>query len=88
MREFADPAWPPGSGLGWTPGLSGPTPNLMWPEDSAWFLASEIDFDSTLIGGSRGLIDAVVADAALEAAEVDAETDLTSRGDALNPPPA
>ncbi len=38
-------------------------------------------------GGSRSLIDAVVADPALEAAQVNPETDLTWRGDAVNPMP-
>ena len=87
VREFADPAWTETAGLGWAGGFGGPTPNLLWPADRAWLLASEIDFDSTLIGGSQTLIDAVVADPALESAEVGPETDLTWQGDALNPMP-
>lgn len=31
--------------------------NLMWPSDKSWFLAKEIDFEVTLIGGSTELID-------------------------------
>ncbi|WP_412736579.1 hypothetical protein [Krasilnikovia sp. MM14-A1259] len=27
------------------------SPNLLWPADRAWYVASEIDFDSTLVGG-------------------------------------
>lgn len=30
--------------------------NLMWPNDKSWFLAKEIDFEVTLIGGSEELI--------------------------------
>lgn len=30
--------------------------NLMWPADRSWFLAKEIDFEVTLIGGSTELI--------------------------------
>jgi hypothetical protein len=33
-------------------------PSLIWPADHSWFVASEVDFDSTLVGGSRELIDA------------------------------
>ena len=87
VRELTDPSWTEAAGVGWAGQFSGPTLNLLWPADHAWFLASEIDFDSTLVGGSRTLIDAIVADPVLEAAEVGPETDLTWRGDALNPMP-
>lgn len=50
------------------------TPSLLWPGDHAWCLATEVDFDSTLVGGCRALVDAVLADETLEAFEV-AETD-------------
>ncbi len=33
------------------------TPNLWWPADRSWFVATEIDFCWTLIGGSHALID-------------------------------
>src|SRR2546426_5760997 len=35
---------------GWEEG-----PNLWWPDDRSWCVASEIDLDYTLIGGSRAL---------------------------------
>ena len=87
VHEFTDRSWTEAAGLGWAGGFNGPTPNLLWPADRAWFLASEIDFDSTLVGGSRALIDAIVSDPALEAAEVGPDTDLTWQGDSLNPMP-
>jgi hypothetical protein len=31
-------------------------PSLMWPADRTWYVASEYDFDSTLVGGSEDLI--------------------------------
>lgn len=62
-------------------------PNLIWPEDRAWFVASEVDFDSTLIGGSRALIDALLASPDLEVLEVDGEISLTADADKLNPVP-
>ena len=42
------------------------TPNQLWPADHAWFLASEIDFDSTVIGGTRALVEELVASPDLE----------------------
>ncbi|MGA1813313.1 hypothetical protein VH571_13110 [Frondihabitans sp. 4ASC-45] len=48
--------------------------HLIWPDDHQWLVASEIDFDSTVVGGSKGLIERIVAHPALEAFEV-RETD-------------
>jgi hypothetical protein len=62
-------------------------PNLIWPEDRAWFFATEYDFDSTLVGGSRELIDAILAAAELEAWEVDGDVSLHADADKLNPTP-
>jgi hypothetical protein len=62
-------------------------PNLIWPEDRAWFVASEVDLDSTLVGGSRALIDALLAAPDLEVWEVDGEVSLQSDADKLNPVP-
>ncbi len=46
------------------------SPNLCWPEDRAWFVATEIDFDSTLVAGTRDLVDDLLAHDVLEALEV------------------
>jgi len=43
------------------------SPNLWWPEDHAWCIASEIDFHSTYLGGAQALVDRVVQDERLEA---------------------
>lgn len=43
------------------------SPNLWWPDDRAWCVASEIDFRSTYVGGSRALIAAILAAEGLEA---------------------
>jgi len=59
-------------------------PNLIWPEDRAWFVASEYDFDSTLVGGSRELIDAILDSPDLEAWEVDPEVSLQDDADKIN----
>jgi len=44
----------------------------MVPADRAWCVATEIDFAWTYVGGSRELIDAILADARLEAVETSA----------------
>lgn len=44
--------------------------NLWWPADRAWFVASEIDYDSTIVAGSRECIDAVLLAPGVEAFEV------------------
>jgi hypothetical protein len=46
------------------------SPNLWWPRDHAWCVASEIDFCSTYLGGSRALVERVLADESLEAIPV------------------
>ena len=86
VAEFADTEWPLHAGIGWSEPI-GPTPNLLWPADHAWAVASEIDFDSTLVGGSRALIDALLAAPDLEVGEVNENTDLSSAGDTVNPAP-
>ncbi|HEY5265382.1 MAG TPA: hypothetical protein VIJ40_01075 [Acidimicrobiales bacterium] len=42
------------------------TPNLWWPADHSWCVASEIDFPWTYVGGSSALIDHLLADDRLE----------------------
>lgn len=65
-------------------GRTTPSPNLAWPRDRSWCLATEIDFDSTLVGGSAELIAAVVQSQELEAVEVTPSTNLSSEGDTVN----
>lgn len=73
-------------------GLVGPrqfihfTPALLWAAEASWCVATEIDFDSTLVGGSRTLIDAVVANAELEAFEVEPVDSLAWNADTVNGP--
>ena len=62
--------------------------NLWWPDDRAWFVATEIDFSSTYIGGDRQCIEAVLASADLEAMVIEPDHGITDDSDHLNPPPA
>lgn len=87
--ELSDPSRAEGAGLGLHPGFPPSiSPQLLWPADRAWVVASEIDWDSTIVAGSRSLVDTVLADVRLEAYEVDEDADLTWEGDLLNPPRA
>ncbi|ALO66274.1 hypothetical protein AS189_06960 [Arthrobacter alpinus] len=81
IAELARPPWFD-DGLG----LNTQSPNLVWPADRSWCLATEIDFDSTLVGGTAELIAAVVHSSDLEALEVTPATNLSSEGDKLNGP--
>lgn len=81
LGELADPTWPAHAGV------AGLTPQLLWPADRRWVVASEIDWDSTIVAGSRALIDEVLADEAFESYEVDEASDLTWDGDTINPRP-
>jgi hypothetical protein len=87
VHELEDASWPYRAGIGWRDGMPGPIPSLLWPADRSWFVSTEIDYDSTVIGGSRELIDAVLACDVIESAEVDVDTDLTIAGDHLNGQP-
>ena len=42
-------------------------PNLWWPEDRAWIVATEIDFMETYIGGSAECINQLLSGPDLEA---------------------
>ena len=44
----------------------GQPPNIWWPEDRAWCVASDIDSLDTIVGGSRACIDAVLRSPDLE----------------------
>jgi hypothetical protein len=53
------------------------TPTLWWPVDRAWCVASEVDFHSTYVGGSRRLVDRLLGDERIEALEVSVTDHVT-----------
>jgi hypothetical protein len=63
------------------------SPSQWWPQDRAWCVASEIDFDSTLVAGSLDLVTELVAHAGIEAFQVAPDDDLSLHGDRINPLP-
>lgn len=59
-------------------------PNLIWPADRSWLVASEVDFDSTLVGGNAKLIQAIVESPELEAWQVEPTDSLAADADRVN----
>ena len=57
---------------------------MWWPADRAWFVASEIDFDSTVVAASTELREALLSNTALEAFEVPPDGILSLNGDTVN----
>ncbi len=64
--------------------LSDLSPNLWWPDDRAWCVATEIDFRWTYVGGSAACIAAVLDDPELEALPAELWHRADSLGDAIN----
>lgn len=60
------------------------TPNLIWPADRSWFVATEIDFDSTLVAGSREMTAAILASDKFETWKVSPRDSLAYRSDRIN----
>ncbi|OPF83732.1 hypothetical protein VT50_0202720 [Streptomyces antioxidans] len=63
-------------------------PNLWWPEDRAWCVATDIDFTSTYLGASPACVDAVLAADGIEAYRAHLIDPVTDESDHLNPRPA
>ena len=62
--------------------------NLWWPEDRAWCVATEIDFVTTYVAGSKEAIAAILSSEALEAYQVEPTDEITYLSDKINPRPA
>ena len=60
------------------------SPNLWWPEDKSWFVATEIDFTTTFVGGSAACIERVLAHPGLEALPIAIEARVDAYGDTVN----
>lgn len=62
-------------------------PNVMWPSDRSWFVSSEIDFDSTIVGGTKIVVQEILNNDILEALPTDPDLDLSVSGDSVNSVP-
>lgn len=91
ISEFAEPDWelrmpwrdrPAEAAHGFGP--SAQSPAIVWPDDHAWVLVTEIDYDSTIIAGTRELVAAVCAADGIEAFEIPPDAPLTWESDEVN----
>lgn len=90
VSELADPEWVlhvpwrdrEAEQQGFAPEAQ--SPSLVWPQDRAWVWVSEIDWDSTVIGGSAELVQALCADPAVEALPLPEGASLNWDSDELN----
>jgi hypothetical protein len=73
---------PPSSLLRWP--KSTRSPNLWWPDDRSWFVATEIDFGWTYVGGTGELIERVLSHPALEALPAQLSDNPGHDGDVVN----
>jgi hypothetical protein len=64
---------------GWEDG-----PNLWWPDDRSWCVASEIDFPYTYVGGPKELIEEILAHPLLEALPATTSDGITAYSDTVN----
>lgn len=84
-EDLADPGW-----TARAPWVDEPhwaqSPSILWPDDHSWVLASEIDYDSTLIAGTKELISELLLTPGLEVLPIRMDADLTWDGDAINGP--
>ena len=76
LRAALDMGWEGSPG-----GFEPQSPSLLWPADRSWCMSTEIDFDSTLVGGSAELVTAVLTASALDAWPVEPDDDLTAFAD-------
>lgn len=61
--------------------------NLWWPDDRAWCVATEIDFASTYVGGSKDLIQELMQHPDLEGIQTQIDHAIFDKADKVNPPP-
>jgi hypothetical protein len=75
---------PPGAICGFQDSPWSLTPSLAWPDDRSWCVATEIDFDSTLVACGEDCAAVLLADDRIEALRVPPEGRLDIEGDLLN----
>ncbi len=63
------------------------SPSLWWPDDRTWCVATDVDLDTSYLGGSQACVDALVGDDELEVLEVTANQLVTVDADTINPQP-
>jgi len=59
-------------------------PNLWWPEDRAWCVATDIDLSETYLAASEACVERVVVDPGVEAYAVPLDGRIDVDGDVIN----
>lgn len=77
-ESFSDPGFAPASLDNYR------SPSLWWPDDRAWCVATDVDFDSTYIGASAECVATLIADSRLEALEISADQSVRWDTDTIN----
>ncbi|MGH9198135.1 MAG: hypothetical protein ACRD1T_20680, partial [Acidimicrobiia bacterium] len=60
------------------------SPNMWWPADRSWFVSTDIDLDSTYVGGSKDCIDELMSDASFETLPIDLDEPTYFTADTVN----
>ena len=60
------------------------SPSAWWPADHAWATSNDTDLDCTLVGGSRAMVDDLLADDRLEVLAWPVDGSLWSGADTVN----
>jgi hypothetical protein len=63
------------------------SPNLWWPHDHAWCVATEIDLNTTYIGCTEACLNDMVESPILDALPIDPTTGISFVSDLVNPTP-
>jgi hypothetical protein len=63
-------------------------PTLWWPDDRSWCVATEIDFETTYVGGTHACIAELTSHPDLEAVIAQPADGVTWASDQVNPAPA
>lgn len=86
LEAIVDPEMVAGASDEGHPGVEfvSQAPSIFWPEDRSWCVASEIDLDSTYIGGSAELIAEILDEPFLEAVPASLDDRVDWGADAIN----
>ena len=84
-RDLADACQPLGPPRWPNTGWPARSPNLWWPEDQAWCVATEIDLKTTYIGADPACAQELIASPGVEAAPVSPDLGIDWLSDTVNP---
>lgn len=65
-------------------GPAAQSPSIMWPDDRAWVMVTEVDSDSTIVAGSADVVRAILRASTLESAQIPQGAHLSWDADEVN----